>query len=95
MKRKQSGVGLASLVISLIIALPIILRYSGIFLSRYTIFIICLSAPLSLIALILGIIGLFQKERDKLSAIFGTIISIPLLVYNGYLTFLLSITGFH
>jgi len=95
MKRKQSGVGIASLIICIIIAFPIILRLVGIYLSRYAISIICWSVPLSLCALLLGITGLFQKERNKLFAILGTILSIPLLGYNGYMTFLLSITGFH
>ncbi len=93
MNRKSSEIGTASLFISLILGFTEIVPRLGISPYKYTPFIIFLKLFLSLLALILGIGGLFQKERDKYSSVMGTIFSLALLGWNGYLLFFLSIAG--
>lgn len=108
MDRKQSGLGIASFIISITTGVLIFMLFmvAGamaaathgnldnnsvglILLGLFIIFFILLD----LVAVGLGIAGLFQNNRKKVFAILGLVFSVMILLFTGFMMILGSIAG--
>jgi hypothetical protein len=86
LEQKQSGPGIASFCISIVASVVIIL-VDVLDIINYSIFSYCISLFIPYVALGLGIWGLIQKDRKKLFASIGTILSVVIMIYQGYWMF--------
>lgn len=83
MQRKHSGLGIISISISIVVVIytllwPLLMIYH---MREWLPAFPCISPFLSLVALGLGIRGLFQKDHKKIYAIIGTIFSAVILIF--------------
>ena len=93
-ERKHSGLGMASFSICIIVGIAHLLIFiTPLHLDLpddWGLLFFCLATLfISLIALWLGIRGLKQKDRKKLFAILGIVLSVSLIFFNLLLLFLL------
>jgi hypothetical protein len=83
MEQKQSKLGITSFVIGVIAGIATI---SGIAIGQESLFFVslCLASFASLVASVLGIMGLLQKGQKKLFAILGTTLALVIVIFWGY-----------
>ena len=87
MERKHSGLGFASFIINIAVIFIVLvtLALSNLFdplLGRIPLSIYFVSPFVSMLALGLGIAGLLQKDRKKVFAILGTLLSLLILLFS-------------
>jgi len=95
-KPKQSRLGIVSVILSLLfpilyyLAIQIYISYKNI--SSYELIIfqyptVCFPIIISVIALILGVIGLVEKNKNRFYAILGIVISMLFITAEMYIIF--------
>ena len=88
MERKHSGLGIASFITNIVVIFTIALlvigsNLDGAIISQIPLSIYFVFPFVSLVALMLGIGGLIQKDRKKIFAILGTVFSAVIILFFG------------
>jgi hypothetical protein len=86
LQQKHSGPGIASFCLSIVQSIVIIL-VDGFHIINYLLICYCVFLLIPYVAFGLGIWGLIQKDRKKLFAILGMILSVVIMIYQGYWLF--------